>query len=181
MSDAMKSSGLKIGIVLVGHGSPATDCPPEFVGEMMGLEWRKNSQPGGTSESQVQQRIAQLDQKIRTWPRTDRNDPYKVGLEKLADKLKPLLNGKLFAIAYNEFCSPTLEQTVGELVRQGAERILVIPTMLTPGGLHSEKDIPRSIEEVRRLHPAVSMEYLWPFDLAAVAGLLADQIGRVCP
>ena len=176
----MKNSRLKIGVVLVGHGAPATDCPPEFVGEMMGLEWRKNIHPGGPSESQAQQRIAQLDQKIRNWPRTERNDPYKAGLERLAAILKPLLHEKLFAIAYNEFCSPTLEQTVGELVQQGAQRILVIPTMLTPGGLHSEKDIPRSIEKVRRLHPAVSMEYLWPFDLAAVAQLLANQIQRAC-
>ena len=64
------------------------------------------------------------------------------------------------------------------MIRQGASRVLVIPSMLTPGGLHSEKDIPRSIQQVQALHPAVSIEYLWPFDLTEIASLLARHIQR---
>lgn len=180
---------IKTAVVLIGHGVPATDCPPGWVGEMMGLEWSAEA-PGEASSSRsrggsrsnadgVHQRIGELDAKIRSWPRTEKNDPYKIGLEKLAEVLRPLLGEKLFAIGYNEFCSPTIAEAIAQVVGQGAARILVIPTMLTPGGIHSEQDIPRAIEKARASHAAVSIEYLWPFDLQEVARLLASHVERV--
>ena len=159
----------EIGVVLAGHGAPATDCPPRLVGELMGLEWSGN----GHGE-----RISQLDSEIRNWPRQAGNDPYKEGLEKLAAVLRPLLPEGMFAIGYNEFCSPSVPEAIEELIRQGAARVLVVPSMMTPGGLHSEVDIPRSIRQMQERHPAVSIEYLWPFDLKQVAALLASQVKK---
>ena len=153
--------------MLVGHGVPATDCPPRLVGELMGLEWSGGDHP---------QRIAQLDAQIRDWPRHAGNDPYKEGLEKLAAVLRPLLPVGLFTLAYNEFCRPTIPEALEELIRQGATRLLVIPSMMTPGGVHSEQDIPRAIRQVQERHPSISIEYLWPFDLKQVAALLASQV-----
>ncbi len=137
----------------------------------MSLEWR-----GGGGGEALSSRAAELDAKIRDWPRHAGNDPYKEGLEQVAARLKPLLPTTLFAIGYNEFCRPSIPEAVDEVVRQGAIRVLVIPSMLTPGGLHSEKDIPRALEQVRRKHPRISIEYLWPFDLNQVAELLALHI-----
>ena len=160
----------KIGVVLVGHGVPATDCPARLVGELMALEWS-----GGVGQPQ---RIAQLDAQIRDCPLHEGNDPYKEGFERLAAVLRPLLPVGLFVVAYNEFCRPSVPEGIEELIRQGAIRVLVVPTMMTPGGVHSEVDIPRAIRQVQEKYPDVSIEYLWPFDLKQVAALLASQVKR---
>ena len=64
------------------------------------------------------------------------------------------------------------------MIRQGATRIFVIPSMLTPGGVHSEEDIPRTLQQMRGRHPEIAIDYVWPFDLEQVAGLLAAHIQR---
>ena len=164
----------QLAVVLIGHGSPATDCPPELVGELMSLEWRPKSGPHGHHDPKG--RAAELDEKIRAWPRHAGNDPYKVGLERVAEVLRPLLPTPHFAIGYNEFCKPSIAQAVEEVIRQGARRVLVIPSMLTPGGVHAEIDIPRTLEGLRRRHPTVAIDYLWPFHLDQVAAELSYPI-----
>lgn len=167
-----------IAVVLIGHGSPATDCPPRLIGELMSLEF---SQPGGHSHSHSghsQARAEELDNTIRNWPRKNGNDPYQAGLEKLAEALRPLLPTPLLAVGYNEFCRPTIAEAISSVVAKGATRVIVIPSMLTPGGVHSEIDIPRALEVVRKEHPGVVIDYAWPFHLSAVAGLLSDQVNR---
>ena len=162
----------KTAVVLIGHGAPATDCPPRLVGELMSLEWRGNSPEAHGA------RVKELDAKIRDWPRHSGNDPYKVGLERLAAELRNLLPMHLFTVGYNEFCRPAVPEAVEEMIRQGADRVFVIPSMLTPGGVHSEIDIPRSLKEVSARHPGVSIEYVWPFDVKQVAELLAAHLGQ---
>ena len=124
-------------------------------------------------------RATELDAKIRGWPRHEGNDPYKAGLERLAAALKPLVPTELFAIGYNEFCRPTIAEAIAGVIGQGATRVVVLPTMMTPGGVHSERDIPNTLEAVRRMHPGVTIDYLWPFDLKAVAALLAAHVKAV--
>ena len=166
----------RIAVILIGHGAPATDCPPQLVGELMSLEWRQPHAAEG--HAHLEGRAAELDAQIRAWPRHSGNDPYKAGLERLGAALRPLLPTDLFAIGYNEFCRPSIPEALEEMIRQGATRILVLPTMLTPGGVHSEKDIPRALDAVRQAHPGVAIDYLWPFDLPQVAALLAAHVGR---
>ena len=169
----------KIGVVLVGHGVPALDCPPRLVGELMALQWGDGGHGHGSGNSgPAAQRSAQLDAQIRNWPRRPDNDPYKEGLERLARSLRPLLGTELFAIGYNEFCSPSVPEAIEGVIRQGATRVLVIPSMLTPGGLHSEIDIPKAIERTRERFPQVDIRYIWPFDLKEVASLLASHLQR---
>lgn len=163
-----------IGVVLIGHGAPAIDCPPQLIGELMALEWRGNQPSDG--HRYLEGRAAELDATIRQWPRHDGNDPYKAGVERLAEALRPLLPSGLLVVGYNEFCRPTIAEAIDTVIRQGATRVLVLPTMLTPGGVHSERDIPAALAGVRRAHPNVTIEYLWPFDLSAVAALLAAHV-----
>lgn len=163
-------------MVLIGHGAPATDCPPELIGELMGLEWR-HGQPDGGRDA-LERRAAELDARIRNWPRRPDNDPYKQGLERLAQALAPLLPTELLAVGYNEFCRPTIAEAVEQVIRHGATRVLVVPSMLTPGGVHAERDIPHALEAIRRAHPTVPIDYVWPFDLAQVATLLAAHVTR---
>jgi sirohydrochlorin cobaltochelatase len=120
----------------------------------------------------------ELDMKIRHWPRTPSTDPYQSGLQAVAARLQSRLNGVLFGIAFNEFCSPTLEEAVEDLIEQGATHITVTTTMFTPGGSHSEVEIPEILDHLRPQHPGVDLRYAWPFDLELVAGTLAEQIRR---
>ena len=100
------------GVVLVGHGGIAKDCPPELVSRLKRLEaQRRASGMSVTSEEQ------ELDRAIRRWPRTAATDPYEAGLEAVGAALRPLLDGALFALAYNEFCAPSVEESI-ELVRR---------------------------------------------------------------
>jgi sirohydrochlorin cobaltochelatase len=120
----------------------------------------------------------ELDRKIRQWPRTPETDPYQSGLEAVAVQLRAKLGEVLFAVAYNEFCAPTLEDSVRELIKKGATHITVTTTMFTPGGSHSEIEIPEILDHMRPQYPGVDLHYAWPFDLEHVANTLAEQIKR---
>ncbi|HEX2055185.1 MAG TPA: CbiX/SirB N-terminal domain-containing protein, partial [Nitrospiraceae bacterium] len=120
----------------------------------------------------------ELDQTIRRWPRNAQTDPYQTGFQDLAATLQPFLGGALFSIAYNEYCAPTLEEAVADLIRQGATDITVVTTMFTPGGAHSEIEIPETLDHLRRIHRGVTLRYAWPFDLNLVAAMLAKQVEK---
>lgn len=158
-------------VVLVGHGAVAADCPREWVTQLKALEARRRAVDGPVTADE-----AALDARIRNWPRTPATDPYRAGLEALAERLRPLLDGATLAVAYNEFCAPTLEDAVATLVAGGARRVAVVPSMLTPGGVHSESEIPATLGRLRARHPGVVLSYAWPFDLDTVADLLATQV-----
>ena len=161
------------GVILVGHGGIPTDCPQELVTRLKRLEAQRRAAKQPPSQEEME-----LDAKIRRWPRTRETDPYQWGLEAVAAELKPKLNGVLFAVAYNEFCAPTLEESVEELIRQGATHITVVTTMFTPGGSHSEVEIPEILDHLQPQHPGVELRYAWPFDLQDVANTLAQQVKR---
>ena len=120
----------------------------------------------------------ELDTRIRRWPRTPETDPYQSGLEAVAAQLRANLGEVLFAVAYNEFCAPTLEESVEALIKKGATHITVATTMFTPGGSHSEIEIPEILDHLRPQYPRVELHYAWPFDLQQVAKTLEDQVRR---
>jgi len=159
------------GVVLVGHGGLPKDCPQELVGRLKSLQAQRKA--AGTPMSSEERH---LDHRIRRWLRTAATDPYQSGLEAVAERLKPHLDGQLFALAYNEFCAPTLEESVEELIQKGATHITVATTMFTPGGSHSEIEIPEILEHLRVQYPGVTFRYAWPYDLEMVASLLAAQL-----
>jgi sirohydrochlorin cobaltochelatase len=117
-----------------------------------------------------------LDEEIRAWPRSKDTDPYAAGFEALVQAIRAQAAGLHVAHAYNEFCGPSLESCANALVAQGARIIDVVPSMLTPGGVHAEVEIPETIEALRALHPGVVFRYAWPFDLKQVASLLLGHL-----
>jgi sirohydrochlorin cobaltochelatase len=164
---------LKKGIILVGHGGIPKDYPGDLVSKLKRLEAQRRAAGQPMSAEELE-----LDTKIRTWPRTPETDPYQAGLEALASQMKPLINGALFAVAYNEFCGPTLQEAVEDLIKQGAQSITVVSTMFTPGGSHSEYEIPEEMEELRHKHPRVTLKYAWPYNLSHVSKMLMEHIAR---
>ncbi len=158
-------------IVLVGHGGVPKDCPHELVRTLKQLEAQRRA-----AGKRMSQEERELDQKIRRWPRTPKTDPYKQGLEALAAQLRPLLKRDRLAIAYNEFCAPTLEEAVEELIKDGVWDITVVSSMFTAGGSHAEIEIPETVNELKHAHPNAAIRYAWPFDQQLVAGMLATHL-----
>ena len=95
------------GVILVGHGGIPKGYSAELVTKLKRLEAQRRAAGTPMSDEEYE-----LDQKIRLWPRTPEIDPYQAGLEKLATHLKPLIDGAHFSTAYNEFCTPTLEEAI---------------------------------------------------------------------
>src|SRR5690349_2631223 len=120
-------------VVLVGHGVPATDCPRDLVLRFKALEGRRRA-----AGQVVTAEERALDQQLREWPRTEANDPYRAGMERVAHALASRTRGCRLVVAYNEFCAPSLEDAVRGLAREGVRRIQVVPSMITPGGVHAE-------------------------------------------
>ena len=164
---------IKEGVILVGHGGIPKDCPQDLVMKLKRLEAQRRAAKQPPSDEEIQ-----LDTTIRRWARTKATDPYQSGLEAIAAVLKPYLSEALFTVAYNEFCEPTLEEAVESLIGQGATSITVLTTMFTPGGSHSEIEIPEILEHLREKNSDVELRYVWPFDLQLIAKTLAEQLRR---
>jgi len=161
----------KRGLILVGHGGIPSDCPTELIQSFMALHKKSHSQ--GLPPTQLE---LELESKIRSWPRTPETDPYKAGLESLASYLGVLLSEWSLKTAYNEFCAPSISEAAEQLISEGSKEIVLITTMVTPGGSHSEKEIPEEVAKLNDQFPEIAISYAWPYDLNKVAELLASHV-----
>ena|SRR3989338_9194699 len=162
---------MKQAVILIGHGGVPEDFPAEKVGRLRMLEaQRQRLKTPITPEEQA------LDHEIRNWPRTPKNDPFCFGIQAIAQKLAQKIPDKKLVIAYNEFCGPSIEQATENLVLEGFTHITLLTTMFTPGGVHSEFEIPEITQTLRLKYPLVQINYPWPFDLNQVAGFLVEQL-----
>jgi sirohydrochlorin cobaltochelatase len=159
------------GVVLVGHGGIPSDCPPEYISTFKRLESQRRAKNLPPSDEELL-----VDKVIRDWPRTKETDPYQAGLEAVAKSLKPNLYGTHLENAFNEFCDPTIQKAVDTLINKGISEIIIISTMFTPGGSHSEIEIPEVVHELNKKYPKVNVDYAWPFDLEHIAIFLSEHI-----
>lgn len=166
-------------IVLAAHGAPPKDFPNDKLVEFFGLHFRLESMQG-PGRAPMEARFRELDMEMRSWPRTAENDPFFAATMELA-RLLGDKTGKEVVVGFNEFCRPDLDDAFEKAVSGGAGHIVVVTPMMTPGGEHSEEDIPAAISRARERWPALHIDYLWPFDQAEVAGFLAAQLGRAGP
>lgn len=163
-------------IVLAMHGAPPKDFPGSELMEFFKLHMALEH--GGDEFPQaMHHKHDEMDRKIRQWPRTDENDPFWEASHKLAKELSEV-TGNDVVVGFNEFCSPSIDDALENTVLSGANEVIVITPMMTPGGEHSEIDIPHSIEKAQERHPNVSFRYAWPFEPMAVASFLAEQISN---
>jgi len=161
----------KLGVILIGHGGLPSDIPKEIVEDFMKVH-KQRVRTGGP----ITLKEKELDNVIRFWTRSPATDPYKYGLETLAAKLAPRLEGYTLITAYNEFCYPSIEQAADVLAEKDITEVILITTMITPGGSHSEREIPEEVEALRLKYPKINYEYAWPYDLGIFSNLLADHI-----
>lgn len=163
---------MKKAIILVGHGGAPTDFPKDKLARLKRLESERMSRGGGRMSAEE----AELDSLVRGWPRTQRTEPYKFGLELLRDRLAVRLPGVRVACAYNEFCGPSIEAAAQMLAGEGFDEIRLVTTMFTRGGIHSECEIPYAVRELSKQMPAVKFSYAWPFDMDMTADFMARHL-----
>jgi len=169
-------------VVLVMHGVPPSDFPRDEAGEYFRLHGEFGDehhapQSGRDPRSGARRRYAELDEKMRLWPRTPENDPYHSGSLRLAQELRRA-TGLDVIVAFNEFCGPSVDEALALAASNGAGKVVAITPMMTSGGGHSEVDIPNAVERARREHPQVEFAYAWPFNEEEIAGFLAAQVSR---
>jgi sirohydrochlorin cobaltochelatase len=180
---------IKTQLLLVAHGIPPSDFPMDKMGEYFELHQRFHSHAisghghGGHgdhvhSEGDAEfTQYLELDNQMRAWPRHEGNDPYKFGCDRIAERMMEISSLPV-AVAYNEFCGPTVAAALDSLAATGVSRIVVVTTMLTPGGNHSEEDIPLSLDAVRKKYPEIEIVYAWPYSTDQIASVLIDQFQR---
>jgi sirohydrochlorin cobaltochelatase len=158
-------------VVLVGHGGVPRDYPRDRLLRLRGLEARRRTSGAPPSAEE-----AALDLELRLWPRTSATDPYQAGLQRVAAQLRPRLAPMRLELAYNEFCAPTLAEAVRGLAADGVTDIVAVPSMVTPGGVHTELDIPETLEALRAEFPGLDIRYAWPFPAEHLATFLAEHL-----
>ena len=163
-------------IVLAMHGAPPTDFPKRELGEFFGLHMRlEHGLLAEEEAAPLRRRCAALERTMLDWARDEANDPFFAASHQLADALRRS-TGLDVIVGFNEFCAPDLGEALDQAVAQGAQRVLVVTPMMTPGGEHAEIDIPAAIEAARQRHREVDFRYAWPFETADVAAFLAKQV-----
>ena len=166
----------KRGIILVGHGGLPSDIPSEVVEKFMRLHKARVKSGGEVTSQEVD-----LDNTIRRWERTPESDPYKSGLETLASHMEQFLKDDVVKTAYNEFCYPTIEEAVEELSKENVSKIILVTTMITRGGSHSEREIPEELEDLKQKFKDIDIQYAWPFDMDTFALFLTTHINIFDP
>ncbi len=167
---------MKIAIVLAMHGIPPLDFPRGEMMELFSLHHRLE-QVSGRDREILQKRHDELEEKMRRWPRTPENDSYYYASLEIAKRMENILRERVL-VGFNEFCAPTIEEAIEDAVSYSPHKIVILTPMMTRGGEHSEKDIPRAIERVRKKHPHLEMVYAWPFETSEVAAFLAGHVRR---
>ncbi len=168
---------MKTWIVLAMHGVPPKDLPSQGVAELMTLHMQLEHMPPGAAREAAEGRYRRLEDRVRSWPRTEANDPYHAASHRLAAALQAASGCPVIA-GFNEFCAPDVGEALDRAVAEGARRVVVVTPMMTAGGDHAEIELPEAVAAARVRHPEVEFVYAWPFGIASVADFLARQVDR---
>jgi sirohydrochlorin cobaltochelatase len=87
-------------------------------------------------------------------------------------------SGVAAELAYLEIMQPSLDSACDDLVRDGAQRITIVPLFLAQGG-HLKRDLPNMAEQIRRRHAGTEIVLLPPAGEAAeVIDAMANWVRR---
>ena len=76
--------------------------------------------------------------------------------EAIRDRVRDVLPGRPVSLAYLESMSPTLEDAIDLLCKQGATHVAVLPLFMSQGA-HLKRDVPRILDAIREAHPGVEI------------------------
>jgi sirohydrochlorin cobaltochelatase len=167
---------MKTFVILATHGSPPRDFPANELREFFELHVRFGE--GHAPESPAKKRYQELETRMRDWKRNSQNDPFYVSSLELAKYMEKQLQLPVFT-AFNEFCAPTISDVLVDAAEQGAERVIVVTSMLTRGGEHAEVDIREAVEKARHDYPEVEFTFAFPFPPKDIARFLSEQVKRI--
>lgn len=77
---------------------------------------------------------------------------------RLGELVKRTLKLKYIVPAYLQLCQPTLADVVGQLVKKGCRKIIIVPYFLF-NGVHVTRDIPSLIKKARERFPGIDLIY----------------------
>ncbi len=169
-------SSMQTVIILATHGMPPHDYPKKDLAEFFRLYSMVESM-GQTVNAEIQQHFNVLHEKMRRWPRTEKNDPFNATSQELAARLSEKAGCKVI-VGYNEFCAPALDEALQTAVDNGARKIIIATTMLTGGGEHAEKEIPEKLAEFRERNPRIEVTYAWPYDKEDIVGFIGNHLKK---
>src|SRR5699024_4475027 len=82
-------------------------------------------------------------------------------------------------ICFLEICSPTIDQSVKQLVKQGATTISVVPVLLL-SATHDQSDIPEELQRVQQLYPSIRFNYGKPLGVQdRLVDILVERVKEV--
>ncbi len=173
----------KTSVIIVGHGSLPNDFPKikeyfEAINKHGHGHGHGHSHGDNTDEA-----FAALEHALIYWPRTEQNDKYWAGFMKIVKAVEQSDTYHSVHHAFNEFCAPTITEALAEAVKTEPNTIILTSIMMTPGGGHSEKDIPVAIEAFKKNNPNVNVNivYAWPYDVNDISGWLITQTNKFIP
>jgi sirohydrochlorin cobaltochelatase len=166
---------MKRAIVLIMHGMTPKDYPRQDKKEYMSLRARLHNTHSSSGSLEDRLKLEEMEQKIRRWPRTKANDPFRAAALKISKELEQASKLRVF-VGFNEFCAPSAQEALETAAMGGAQEVIVTTPMLTPGGHHSEEEIPEIISGMRARSPKTQFIYSWPFKEGAIAKFLHQNI-----
>ncbi|MFZ2651918.1 MAG: CbiX/SirB N-terminal domain-containing protein [Burkholderiaceae bacterium] len=111
-----------------------------------------------------------------------RDPRWAAPFEATAARIAALDPARAVRLSYLEFIAPDLSTAAAQLVREGFDRIDIVPLFLGSGG-HVRNDVPRMVDELRAnnssmqwtLHPAIG-ELSEVIDAMALAALSLARV-----
>jgi sirohydrochlorin ferrochelatase len=85
-------------------------------------------------------------------------------LEQVAAKLRERVPDRIVRVAHMEIAEPSIAQGIDACVAAGATEIVVHPYFLGPGE-HTQRDIPRCVDEAARRHSDLRVRISEPLGL----------------
>jgi precorrin-8X/cobalt-precorrin-8 methylmutase len=108
-------------------------------------------------------------------PRKEANNIEVIG-NLLHKTIHPGCDGQCVRVAYMQFASPDIPETISACAEAGATKVILHPFFLSPG-MHVTKDIPGMIEEARARHRNVEFIYTEPLGVhEGLAEIVLDRI-----
>ena len=111
-----------------------------------------------------------------------RSARWSAPFEELAVTVAAKVGSDAVTLAYLDLCEPSLEEVAAVAVRDGIDRLRILPLFMSGRG-HVLRDLPARCEAVRERHPELAIEILpavgeHPRVIAAIIDIAADRETR---